>query len=205
ANLKLVKSGARHEQIEALEAQEASLKALLENYKVDVQRTTLVSPIAGRIVTPHVEELSGIYLKPGQRDLVAQIEDSRTIRAEVEVPEEDVSDLRIGSPVKVATWAYHNVTFHGRVVSIAPIAATNDSDSSNATVYGQGQGTAQVAMSNSTYKVVRVVTEIPNPDGRLKSEMTGYAKIATGYRPVWDVLFRPLIRWFMVEVWYWIP
>ncbi len=35
--------------------------------------------------------------------------------------------------------------------------------------------------------------------------MTGYAKIATGDRPVWDVLFRPIIRWFKVQVWYWIP
>jgi len=54
-------------------------------------------------------------------------------------------------------------------------------------------------------RVLRVVTEVPNPDGRLKSDMTGYAKIAAGDRPLWDVIFRPLIRWVRVKVWSWIP
>ena len=52
---------------------------------------------------------------------------------------------------------------------------------------------------------VRVTTEIANDDGLLKSGMTGYAKIATEPRPVWDVLSRPIIRWFRVQFWYWIP
>jgi putative peptide zinc metalloprotease protein len=67
---------------------------------------------------------------------------------------------------------------------------------------GQGPTPVQVASSD---RAVRVITEIPNPDGLLKSDMTGYAKIATGQRPVWDVLLRPFLRWCMVEVWYWIP
>jgi multidrug resistance efflux pump len=205
ADLELVKSGAREEQIQAMEAQVQSLQALVDNYQVDVERTTLTSPIAGRIITPRVEELAGTYLKPGQRDLVVQIEDARIIRAEVEVPEEDVADIRIGSRVKVVTWAHHDTTFYGQVVSIAPVAATNEVGSGGAAISSGAPGTTQVAMAGSSYRVVRVITEIPNPDGTLKSEMTGYAKIATGDRPVWDVLLRPLIRWFMVEVWYWIP
>jgi len=205
ANLKLVLSGARREQIQAVEAEIRSLQALVDNFRTDVERTALRSPISGRIVTPHVDELSGVYLKPGQRDLVVQIEDARTIRAEVEVPEEDVADVRVGAGVKVVPWAFHDVTFHGTVVSIAPIAAANTADSNTATVVGGTQGPSQVAMSSSPDRMVRVITEIPNPDGLLKTDMTGYAKIATSDRPVWDVLFRPIIRWFKVEVWYWIP
>jgi putative peptide zinc metalloprotease protein len=53
--------------------------------------------------------------------------------------------------------------------------------------------------------VVRILTEFPNNDGRLKSNLTGYAKIATHDKPVWRVLLWPLIRWVMVEVWSWIP
>lgn len=205
AELKVVKSGARSQQVKAMEAQVRSLQALVDNYKTDVERTTLAAPIAGSIVTPRVEELTGTYLKPGQRDLVVQIEDSRTMRAEVEVPEEDVAGVRPGSRVKVVTWAFHDRTFEGTVLSIAPIAAANAADAASSTVLGQAQGSGPMAMSSSTYRIVRVTTEIPNPEGRLKSEMTGYAKIETGSRPVWDVLFRPLLRWVMVEVWYWIP
>jgi putative peptide zinc metalloprotease protein len=205
ANLDLVRSGARSEQVDSVKAEIRSLQALVDNYEVDVQRTTLTSPIDGRVVTPRVEELAGTYLKPGQRDLAVQIEDSRVIQAEVEVPEEDAAAVRVEAQVKVVPWAYHDRVFLGKVVSIAPVASTNAADQTTANVYGQTQGTAQVSMSNSTYKVVRVLTEIPNDGALLKTDMTGYAKIATEDRPVWDVLFRPLIRWFKVQVWYWIP
>jgi putative peptide zinc metalloprotease protein len=161
--------------------------------------------MAGWVVTPRIEEMAGTYLKPGQRDLVVQIEDSRTIRAEVEVPEQDVGAVIVGAEVKVVPWAFHDVTFHGTVTAIAPVAASNNAESSTATVVGAGQGGTQVSLSGSPERAVRVITEIPNPDGVLKTDMTGYAKIATGKRPVWDVLFRPVIRWFKVEVWYWIP
>ena len=204
ANLSLVQSGARREQVQALEAEIRSLQALADNSRMDVESATLRSPIAGWIVTPRVEELAGTYLKPGQRDLVVQIEDARTIRAEVEVPEEEVMSVSLGSKVEVAPWAFHDVSFKGTVVSIAPVAATNSADAST-TVQGPSQAASQVAVSGSTDRVVRVITEIPNPDGVLKTDMTGYAKIATGHRPVWDVLFRPIIRWLKVRVWYWIP
>ncbi len=205
ANLKVVTSGARPEQIKAVQAEIRSLQALVDNFRTDVQRTTLKSPIAGWVVTPRIEELAGTYLKPGQRDLVVQIEDSRTIRAEVEVPEEDVGGVSVGAEVKVVPWAFHDITFHGKVTTIAPVAATNAAESSTATVLGPAQGATHVALSGSPERAVRVITEIPNPDGLLKTDMTGYAKIAIGDRPVWDVLFRPIIRWFKVEVWYWIP
>ncbi len=205
ANLRLVQSGARREQVQSVEAEIRSLQALVDNYRMDMESATLRSPIAGWIVTPRIEELAGTYLKPGQRDLVVQIEDARTIRAEVEVPEEEVTSVRLGAEVVVAPWAFHDATFKGTVVSIAPVAATNSTETNTATVQGPTQGSSQVAMSGSTERVVRVITEIPNPDGLLKTDMTGYAKIATGRRPVWDVLFRPLIRWFKVQVWYWIP
>jgi len=81
-----VRSGARPEQVDAMRAEVRSLEALVDNYKVDVERTELTSPIDGQIVTPRVQELAGTYLKPGQRDLIVQIEDPRTIQAVVEVP-----------------------------------------------------------------------------------------------------------------------
>jgi multidrug resistance efflux pump len=205
ANLELVKSGARKEEIEAAQAEVDSLRAMLDNYRTDVERTLLVSPIAGRIVTPRVQDLVGTYVKPGQRDLVVQVEDSRVLQAEVEVPEEDAAGITIGAPVEIAPWAYYNRTFVGRVASIAPIATTNTTSQYDTTFSGQTVTTGRVAVASEGWKVVRVITEIPNPDGLLKSELTGYAKIATGSRPVWDVLLRPFIRWIKVEVWYWIP
>jgi putative peptide zinc metalloprotease protein len=206
ANLALVKSSARPEQIAALKAQVESLQAVVDNYRVDLARTTIAAPIAGRVVTPRPEELAGSYLKPGQRDLVIEIEDARIIRAEVQMPEEYVADVRVGADVELVAWTFSDRSFHGQVVSIAPVAATNSTDAGGATVLGgQTQGTTQISIASSSERSVRVITEIPNPDGILKSDLTGYAKIATSDRPVWDVLLRPIIRWFSVEFWYWIP
>mgnify|MGYP001107038765 CR=1 FL=1 len=122
--------------------------------------------------------------------------DTRVIRAEVHVQQEDIAGVELGSPVRVVVWAYPDLTFHGEVVAIAPVA----NETSDAAL-----GEAHLTIGGSQDLAVRVTTEIPNPDGALKSEMSGYGKIATGHRPVWDVLLRPIIRWFQVEVWSWIP
>ena len=49
------------------------------------------------------------------------------------------------------------------------------------------------------------VAKISNPDFRLKSQLTGYAKIRTESIPVWRVLTRLISRWFSVQFWYWLP
>jgi putative peptide zinc metalloprotease protein len=205
SNLKLTLSGARRQQIEQVESEIARLETLADSYRTDVERTVIRSPMAGRVVTPRVEELVGTYLEPGQRDLLMQIEDARGVRAEVEVPEEEGAAVQPGADVQVAPWAFANRTFHGTVVKIAPVATTSSARSSDEVFSSQSSAGAQVSLSGTSSTVVRVITEIPNPDGLLKSEMTGYAKIAAGYRPVWRVLFGPLIRWVRVEVWYWLP
>jgi len=205
AALALVGSGARPEAIRAKEAEIAGLQALVDDFAADIARSTLVSPIAGRIVTPRVEELVGTYLEPGQRDVVAEIEDVTTIQAEVAVPEQDLSDVLRGAPVEVVPWGFHETPFLGRVVRIAPAIGTDSGDTSTAILSGAPGSAVLSGAESSAPRVARVITEIPNPDEVLKPDMTGYAKIAAGDRPVWDVLLRPLARWCMVEVWSWIP
>jgi putative peptide zinc metalloprotease protein len=184
AYLELVEAGARPETLEAAEAEVESLEAIVDHYRGDLERTVLYSPIAGQITTPRVELIRGRYLKPGQRDLVATIEDTRTIVAEVLVPEEDIDGVEVGNEVTLITWSYPDRAFKGQVREIAPQATTDEL---------------------KRRKVIRVLTEIPNPHGELKAEMTGQAKIETTTRPVYDVLFRPLWRWIRIEVWSWIP
>jgi multidrug resistance efflux pump len=196
AQLAIVRRSAREEAVSGLEAEIRSLEVVVGGYRRDVEETILVSPISGRVVTPRVKELAGSYVKPGQTELVIEVEDTRVIRAEVHVQQEDIAGVELGCPVRVVVWAYPDLTFQGEVVAIAPVA-TETSDAA--------LGEAHLTVGGSQDLAVRVTTEIPNPDGALKSEMSGYGKIATGHRQVWDVLLRPLIRWFQVEVWSWIP
>jgi multidrug efflux pump subunit AcrA (membrane-fusion protein) len=205
ADLDLIKSAPQPDRVRALEADQEALQALADDYTADLQSTTLTSPIAGRVVTPDVEGISGMYLKPGQRDRVMDIEDARTVRAEVEVSEEEVADVRPGAPVRLVSWTWHDTPIEGRVVSIALVAAATSRAAATATFSRQAADVEALRIPGAPGRVFRVITEVQNADGRLKSEMTGYAKIAAGERPLWDVMFRPVIRWVQVKAWYWIP
>lgn len=62
------------------------------------------------------------------------------------------------------------------------------------------------AADTATYgQVVRVQLTISDPEGRLKSGMTGSAKIEGARYPAVYVFTRALWRFFMVEVWSWLP
>lgn len=180
ASLKRVQVGFRKEEIDAARADVRRLETLVKRYQEDLQLTTLTSPISGRITTPYLENRIGYFLKEG--DVFAQVEDDHTLQAEVATPEGNIDDVKIGSPVRIKVWAYPYTAFVGKVESIAPIAVEKEG-----------------------VKVVRVMVDIPNQDGLLKSGMTGYAKIDAAWRPVGVVLSRIVMRFLMVEVWYWIP
>ncbi|HXI04546.1 MAG TPA: HlyD family efflux transporter periplasmic adaptor subunit [Candidatus Saccharimonadales bacterium] len=174
------------ETIIALEADERRLKTLLTDYTEELRLTTLLSPMDGRVVTPDIEQSIGRYLRKG--DLFATVEQADPVRVEIRVPEADAPQVEMGARVKVVSWDFPNETRYGKVERIAPIASANPT-------------VLDITPDNS----VRVIAALPNPDLRLKSRTTGFAKIKTDWIPVWFVLGRLILRWFEVQVWYWIP
>lgn len=180
ANLRRVKAGFRGEDIEAMEAEVRRLESQVARYREDVQLTALSSPIEGRITTPYIQDRVGYYLKEG--DLFAQVENTRTLQAEVEIPEGNIGDVKVGSPARIKVWAFPSRRFEGKVISIAPIAVDKGGS-----------------------RVVRVLIQIPNEGEQLKSGLTGYAKIEAEWKPIGVILTRLVVRFFLVEVWYWIP
>ena len=70
-------------------------------------------------------------------------------------------------------------------------------------------GKVQTLDRNVTAKpfgnVVKVIATIDNPNGELKTGMTGYAKIGGTTMPVWKAFSLALRRFFNVQVWSWIP
>jgi multidrug efflux pump subunit AcrA (membrane-fusion protein) len=172
------------ESIQALEAEVRRLKIMLTDYKKQLELTMFRAPMAGRVTTPLFDQAVGKYVKQG--DLVVTVERADQVRVEIQVPEADAPQVKVGASVKVVAWAYPLETFHAVVQEIAPIALPPTG-------------------STVTIRAVRVVAEIKNPDLRLKSQLTGYAKIKTTWIPVWLVLSRLLIRWFAVQFWYWLP
>lgn len=201
AQLASVRASMRDEVFAAKRAEVDSLEAVVKGCREKVERTTIVAPISGRIVTPRIEELTGVYLEPGERDEVAEVANTAELRAEVQVPEEDAARVQNGETVTLAMWAFHDRSIFGRVVGTAPTAAPSISSP----VVDPGPNAVELVRSDSGTRAVRVVVSVPSGENRLKAGMTGYAKLDLGSRPLWRVLVHPLIRWFRVEGWSWLP
>ena len=146
-----------------------------------LQRVRVLSPIDGVVTTPKLQEKIGQHVNRG--DLIVTIHELQTVRAEISVPEKEISDVQLGQPVLVKARAYPQTSFHGTVTAIAPIATKPE--------------------TGPTEKTILVITQLDNPSLLLKSEMTGNAKIYCGSRRLLDLVTRRLTRYVRVEFWSW--
>jgi len=202
-NLDLVKSEAQNEEIRALEAKIKLFDVEIDFNKKELALTTLVCPSDGIIITVFVGQALGQHLLVG--DLFAVVEDSSRLFGDIEISEKHINDIKIGSPVTLKMWADSKTKLESEVLEIAPVA------------FDKSQGRIIRSLTEKEWrlerkeslrregKVIRVITELDNQEGRLKSGMTGYAKITCDTQPVFRVFSRWLMRFIQVEVWSWIP
>jgi len=168
---------------EHIAAEKAKLQALVQERSTlegKVARTTLRMPFDGNILTLHLNERLNSVLDKGQS--FATVENTSTVTAEIQVPESDVGYVKVDSPIRAVPNTYFEREFRGKVQTI----------DRNVTVKSFGN-------------VVKVIAVIDNPDGALKTGMTGYAKIGGTTMPVWKAFSLALWRFFSVQVWSWIP
>src|SRR5437879_1044557 len=125
-----------------------------------LQRVRVLSPIDGVVTTPKLQEKIGQHVNRG--DLIVTIHELQTVRAEISVPEKEISDVSLGQPVLVKARAYPQTSFCGTVTAIAPIATKPE--------------------TGPTEKTILVITQLDNPPSLLKSDSTGNAKIYCGSR-----------------------
>jgi membrane fusion protein, heavy metal efflux system len=110
----------------------------------------LNSPIDGTVV----ERNATIGATVGPDANVFKIIDTSRVWVDANVFEKDLSRVRVGQGVKLSVTAFPGATFSGRVIFINTVV---DADS----------------------RTVKVRTEVPNPDGRLKPEMFANIQIIT--------------------------
>jgi len=179
ADLKKLLAGNRPEQIEAIEAEIKALGVQQSYIKNNLKRVLITSPVDGIVTTPKVQETLGQLVKQG--DLIMEVYHYDTAEIEMLIPEKEIGDVRIGQSVELKARAYPDKSFQGVVTAIAP--------------------TAMQDQTGLTRKVIRVITEIDNPDLLLKKAMTGHAKISCGQHSLVDLLTRRFIRYLKVEFW----
>jgi len=185
--LDLVLAGSRPEEIQRMAAEVTRLESVARVARENLERGRVRAPIAGHVVTPHLELKDGLKVERG--DALCEIVDARRLRAEIEIPEAEAAEVRVGQKVKIKARGYPGRSFWGEVVSIAS-AAQADPNAQRASFLPAPQSH------------IRVHTEVDNVEGLLKPAMTGNGKIYCGKRTLADLVTRRLVRYVRTEFWF---
>lgn len=179
-SLDLTLSAAADDRIVSIKAQIREAEVALEYSQLELKNTEIRSPIDGQVVSSVLRTSIGNFLHRGE--LLATVEDKSRRMIEIKLPETGISEIEIDSPSFAKLWAYPGTTFRGMVTEVAPAAEKER--------YGN---------------VVRVYAEVEDPDGQMKSGMTGNAKVRGGWHLAVVVFTRAIVRFLFVEVWSWLP
>jgi len=156
-------------QISKLEAELSLLKTLSE-------KTKIVSPISGTILTPRLKERIGEYLEKG--DFFCQVADLNKMQTEIQFPSKDIHLAKENQKIKLLVSAFPEKTFWGTAEKVSP--------------------TANYLENRKTFLVMG---KIENTDGLLRPGMTGHAKVYCGKRSLAYTIFRKPARLFRELAW----
>ena len=179
--LDLMKAGSRPEDIAAEEARRERVDHELTYLKSQKGKLQLRAPTSGIFSAPRLPERIGQVAV--QDTLFCTIEKPETSRVEISVSEDDAAHLKSGQTLTLKVRAIPFETFEATVEGIAATASK-----------GTGPGLNQ--------NVVVVHCRIRNPDGRLKSGMTGFGRITRGWNSIGMIVASKGLKYLRTEFWW---
>jgi multidrug resistance efflux pump len=182
ARLALLEAGSRPEEVEAERARLARLQEELRHLGRQTDQTRVTCRSAGVVVTPRLREKVGHFVKEG--DLIAVVEDTSYLEAEVAVPEGESVRIRAGQRIGLKVRALPHETFTAEVVRVAPSARAGDPERPE--------------------EVGRVVVycRLDGPVEGLRPGMTGFARIYSEERSVGGYVLDRALRFVRTEFWW---
>jgi putative peptide zinc metalloprotease protein len=181
ANLALVKTGPTAERIAGEEAKLDAIQADRDGIQAKLDRTYIRMPFDGNILTLHLKDRINGYLEQGKP--FASVEYTGAVTAQIQIQESDLQFVKVGMVARARTTSYFFDEFKGKVIQIDPNITDNK--------------------SQNTW--VNVIALYDNSDGRLKTGMSGQAKLGSVSLPVWQAFTLSIERFFLVTVWSWFP
>jgi multidrug resistance efflux pump len=174
ADLRLVESGFRPEDVTAAQAELSRAQAELARQEKRFKLLEIRSQIDGVVMTPKLKEHLHERIVVG--GTFCELADARRVRMEILVPEREIDSMRIGQPTVVKIESYPLHPFLGKVDFIATAVSQDGED-----------------------RVLRVVSEIDNAEGLLREHMVGYATIDAGKERIGSLLLRRVWRFLQVR------
>lgn len=198
-----LRAGHRDETIAAAQALLDKAKATLKLQEQRMPLREIHSSIAGTISTPGLKLRVGQSVSPG--DLIAVVRDLSSLQLEVLADESAAESVQPGQEVKIRLWGRYGDLTTGKVDHIAFTA----SDKAQLTIEpyrtDRENRQEQVRFHESDNRYVKVVVAFDKLDPKLLAGMTGEARVVIGDDYFWNALWRPIKRFFLVEVWSWLP
>jgi HlyD family secretion protein len=156
-------------------------QANLRDAQDQLRKTTIVSPLDGRVTRLAVE--NGEVAVPGtfsrQTGLLMTVSDMSVIEAWVDVDETDVVRVHLGDSVEVSIDAIPDTTFTGRVTKIA-----------NSSIAGASASTSGVQTAAQAVDF-EVRVQLDHPPADVRPDLSATARIITDTRQ--DALAVPII------------
>jgi multidrug efflux pump subunit AcrA (membrane-fusion protein) len=181
AILSLMQAGSRPEEIEAMNARGNRLLEELNFLKVQRSKLKITSSASGTIATPRMRERVGQFAELGS--LICVVEDVSLLNIEIAISEEDVCGIQPGQVIDLKARSLPFETFVAQVDRIAPSA----------------MGSPE---SRRIQNLIKVYCHVENKDGKLKSGMTGIARINRGHRSLGLNMVNQALRYVRTEFWW---
>jgi RND family efflux transporter MFP subunit len=102
------------QQVKAAQAEVAQAEAERDALGINLRERTVTSPIDGTVVAKPMRP--GEVTSPGDTNPIVQLVDFKSLLAEVDVPENRLSSVKMGGPADIVLDAYPDRHFRGEVV-----------------------------------------------------------------------------------------
>jgi putative peptide zinc metalloprotease protein len=193
ASLRTAEAEAREAQLTytnvgSTRAESASQAGRSRSVLEQVAALQVTSPISGVVASPRLRDRLGSFVQEG--DVLAEVDDARTLRARIFIPEFQVHRIKAGAPASLKSEAMF-YPIRGQVVSLAP--------ASSELPPGLVQEEKYKGAAPPTYYVATVL--VSNADGRLRSGMSGDAKIQVRRQSIAELVGDTLRQLIQRKVW----
>lgn len=197
AALRLLEAGTRVEEIEAEKARLSRIEEEIRFLERQRSQLSVISPVAGTIVTPRLHERIGRYFQEGE--LITEVEAPARVEAEVAIAEQDVSRVTPGQEVVLKVRALPFRTFRTRVERIAQVSIRAQDRGESGPPKPHADAQANPSDMSGAFLVYCVMDD---PDRLLKTGMTGYARVLLGPTPAGEFLAQRFLRLVRTEFWW---
>ncbi|CAA0102523.1 Uncharacterised protein [Halioglobus japonicus] len=202
ANLERAISGPRPFEISAAQAEVSRLEALLAHNKVMLSLCEIRTNLSGQVITVNTSDRVGNTVAPG--DLILVVQDTSSLEAEIAAEESAAGRIEPGMPVEIRLRGLDGELLTAQVTRVS-MNAVKESDFQVDLFRTDREAQLELQRQTKTDKKIRIYAALEEQDEGLVPGMTGTARIYISSGTLWGALAKPVLRFFRVDVWSWLP